>query len=471
MKKCSFDATLAQYLTYKMKNIWYKIFLTFLRSLIYAKRAVVWFFYESVSLGRIFMSFYRKHLGFRVYKFSFWLKNQLRKANISVDDGITGFLGQRATLQAALFVVAVVIMIPHSKLYTKETQTIAGRGTLLYNLVGPGDLDFEIEEVEVDLTQLAQRDSRGWREGSVVAENYNGTDAIFIVNNDQELGSVSAGGSAVSKPTILPGTELPKPSSSDRSSVITHTVKPGDVIGRIAEEYGINVTTILWANNLSTRSYIRPGDELKILPVNGLLHTVKRGETVSKIARLYDAESEDIVKYNNLQEGGSDIVVGEELLVPGGEKPRPVYVAPTPSRSTSLSKISAPAPSVTAPAGSGYLWPTNVRRITQYYGWRHTGLDIAGPLGSPLYASRGGTVIKSQCGWNGGYGCYIIIDHGNGVQTLYAHASRLYVSVGDVVTQGQNIASMGSTGRSTGPHIHYEVRLNGRRQNPLSYIR
>jgi murein DD-endopeptidase MepM/ murein hydrolase activator NlpD len=112
-----------------------------------------------------------------------------------------------------------------------------------------------------------------------------------------------------------------------------------------------------------------------------------------------------------------------------------------------------------------------VRRITQYFGWRHTGLDIAGKLGTPIYATRAGKVIKSQCGWNGGYGCYIIIDHGGGVISLYGHNSQLFVSVGDKVVQGQNISVEGSTGRSTGPHLHFEIRVNGVHQNPLKYIR
>jgi len=150
--------------------------------------------------------------------------------------------------------------------------------------------------------------------------------------------------------------------------------------------------------------------------------------------------------------------------------PTPVYVAPV-RKYTQLSNIAAPPPSVAAPAGSGYLWPAGVRYISQYFGWRHTGLDIAGKIGTGLYASRAGTVTRSQCGWNGGYGCYIIIDHGNGITTLYGHASRLYVSVGEYVSQGQTFAAMGSTGRSTGSHLHFEVRVNGARQNPLRYIR
>ena len=162
-------------------------------------------------------------------------------------------------------------------------------------------------------------------------------------------------------------------------------------------------------------------------------------------------------------------MIGEELIIPGGEKPQPVYVPPV--RKSALGSIGAPPPSIGAPAGSGYLWPTTVRRITQYFGLRHTGVDIAGPVGTPLYAAKAGIVTKSQCGWNGGYGCYVVVDHGSGVETLYGHASELLVTAGEDVSQGQTIALMGSTGRSTGPHVHFEVHLNRRLQNPLQYIR
>ena len=180
-------------------------------------------------------------------------------------------------------------------------------------------------------------------------------------------------------------------------------------------------------------------------------------------------ETNEIVSYNKLADA-SDIVIGEQLIIPNGVKVAVVY-ASTPSTKSVFRQVSAPPPSIDAPAGSGFLWPAGVRRISQYYGWQHTGLDIAGPIGTPLYASKSGTVIKSQCGYNGGYGCYIILDHGGGVQTLYGHSSQLLVSVGEKVIQGQTIALMGSTGRSTGPHIHFEVRINGVRENPLKYIK
>lgn len=460
-----------------MQRHFYKALLWLLRSLMYLKRFLFWvlgaFWDVLVRLNDV----YQRTLGFRLYKLWFLLKKQLIKWKVPLDSRLIEVLARRGTLQILFFCVGLAFMFPYSQLHTQETGKIAGRNSALFALLGPGENEFELEEVvEVDITELAQRDTRTWRQGAVSADSATPGATQQPGFTNQELSSISAGGAAITKPTIISGVDAPPAKvpiigSGTRTKIVEYVVKPGDVIGRIATEFGVSVETILWANNLSIRSYIRPGDTLQILPVSGLLHKVKRGDTISKIARTYDAEQDQIIKYNKLQAGGSDIVVGEKLVIPDGKKP---YVAPV-RRSSSVSQsfrsVSAPPPSVRAPAGSGYLWPTNVRRITQYYGWRHTGLDIAGPKGSPLYASRSGRVIKSKCGWNGGYGCYIILDHGGGVHTLYAHNSQLYVSVGEQVVQGQTIALMGSTGRSTGPHIHFEVRVNGRRQNPLRYIK
>ena len=159
-------------------------------------------------------------------------------------------------------------------------------------------------------------------------------------------------------------------------------------------------------------------------------------------------------------------------MIPGGTPPAIVpTVTIARTRPTETVPVNIPKPAnASATGGATLLWPTPGHVITQYYGWRHTGLDVDGTLASPLYASESGTVTIA--GWHsGGYGLQVMIKHDNGMVTRYAHASKLFVKVGDRVTRGQTIAMMGSTGRSTGSHLHYEVYVNGRRQNPLSYIR
>ncbi len=453
-----------------------KLLLLLLKGLVYGKRLLVWFFGRFSFIANKLEAVWQNTVGFRLYRLGFSWKRIFGKIHLPWSSRLFSFFGQRSIMQVILFCISFIVMLPHTNFVKADNNLIPGRKTVLYELVGPGDEVSEIEEIVVDVTSLVQKDTRSWKEGSVISElpTVGGELPPFLAN---EISGISVGGSAVTKPTILPGTKLPtqdvvENKVSGRTEVVLHEVQPGDVIGAIAEKYGISVATILYANNLSSRSLIRPGDKLKILPSTGVVHTVKRGDTVEKIARIYDTEKEKIIASNRLKNDGSDIVVGEELIVPDGVPPVAVQVV-APVRSNVFSRIVAPLPSIAVPAGSGYIWPTGVRRISQYYGWRHTGLDIAGPIGTPNYAISAGTVIKSQCGWNGGYGCYIIIDHGGGIQSLYGHNKEggLLVSVGERVVQGQTIGLMGSTGRSTGPHIHFEIRVSGTRVNPLQYIR
>ena len=261
--------------------------------------------------------------------------------------------------------------------------------------------------------------------------------------------------------------------SQKRNSIITYTVQKGDTVSTIARRFDITVNTILWANNLGSYSLIRPGDSLIILPESGILHTVKSGDTISRLANTYDVEEEKILSSNQL---GATLRIGDKIMIPGGRRIT-VVAATTPtvssgSNSSGLGIIRDLVKAPTSPAatsGTKMAWPTDGARITQYYSWRHTGLDIANKTGTPLYAAEDGTVEYS--GWSNGYGYNVLVDHGDGRKTRYAHASKLFVEKGDTVTRGENIAAMGSTGWSTGPHIHFEVIINGKKQNPLNYIK
>lgn len=455
-----------------MRKYLYKALFVFLRILVYLKRALeLLLTVPSSIVGRIF-DFAYNAINLRLYKTKSTIKKLAVAFNGPLNSQFVKIFTTRQALQFFLFLLILFMTIPHSRIYEINASQIPGHQTLLYRLVGPGEQDFQLEEV-IQINELAPLPkSDSWKQGAVTSQPLSQGNAMTITH-PPELAGVSTGGTAVTKPIIIPGATLPTASGKmERAAVVYHEVKSGETVSSIAQNYGISIATILWSNNLTARSYIRPGDKLKILPTSGVVHKVKRGDTLAKIAKLYSTELEKIIKANKLKEDGSDIVIGEELLIPGGviQAPKPVYI-PTTRRYTQLSSVAAPPPSISAPAGSGYLWPASVRHITQYFGWRHTGLDIAGPTGSAIYATKNGSVIRSQCGWNGGYGCYIILDHGNGIQTLYAHISHLYVSAGEQVLQGQTIATIGSTGRSTGPHLHFEVRVNGRMQNPLRYIR
>lgn len=245
---------------------------------------------------------------------------------------------------------------------------------------------------------------------------------------------------------------------STRTSIEYYIVKKGDNLGSIAEDYSISLNTLLWANQLTARSYIRPGDKLTILPVSGVSHTVKKGDTLAGIAGKYKADKDKILEFNHLADAGS-LQIDQVLVVPDGQI---VYVAPKIIYDQGYSGKSY--------TSSGQLlWPTVSKRITQYYHWSHPAIDIGANRGSRILAAEEGTVIYA--GWGKGYGYQVLIDHGGGFKTRYAHNTRLYVKAGSRVSRGQTIALSGNTGWSTGPHLHFEVYVSGVRRNPLLYIR
>jgi murein DD-endopeptidase MepM/ murein hydrolase activator NlpD len=248
-----------------------------------------------------------------------------------------------------------------------------------------------------------------------------------------------------------------------REEAEEYIVQEGDNVGSIAARFGISTNTILWENKLTSRTLIRPGQTLIILPTSGLSHIVKRGETLASIAKRYKVEQEEVLQFNELADASS-IAVGTKLIVPEGTPPI-VRVAAAPR---SPSAPSQPPPGVIA-SGAGMIPPATGYRITQYYSFRHSGIDVGLKNGSAVVASDDGVVARA--GWGTGYGNYVLVDHGNGLVTRYAHNSKNYVSAGDRVSRGQTIAAVGSTGWSTGPHIHFEIIQNGRFVNPTKYVK
>lgn len=260
---------------------------------------------------------------------------------------------------------------------------------------------------------------------------------------------------------ITPSGIMPQ-AINTRTEIIDYLVQSGDTISTIAQKFGININTVLWANNLSYTSLIKPGQVLKILPVNGLTHQVKKGDNLTTIAKKYQADIQKILEFNKLA-NAEDVKIGEIIIIPEGIKPATFVPQPA---ATIKSIFTPPATPLT---GTKLQWPIDSQYITQYFGWRHTGIDISGKSGSLIYAAENGKVERA--GWTRGYGYNIVINHGNGLKTLYAHASKLYVSVGESVSRGQAIAAVGSTGWSTGPHLHFEIIVNGVKKNPLNYVR
>lgn len=239
-------------------------------------------------------------------------------------------------------------------------------------------------------------------------------------------------------------------SNNGGGEISVYVVREGDALSQIAEMYGVTTNTILWANDISKASDIQPGDTLVILPIVGVQHTVAEGETFSAILKKYDADFDEVLEYNNLASADA-LSAGDELMIPGGEMHTPKKVA----RRAAPTKSSG---STSTTGGGGFLHPAPGSVKTQgIHGYN--AVDFGGGHGSAIKAAAAGEVILSKgSGWNGGYGTYIVIKHSNGTQTLYAHLSRNDVVVGQYVSAGQVIGGMGSTGKSTGTHLHFEVR-------------
>ncbi len=246
--------------------------------------------------------------------------------------------------------------------------------------------------------------------------------------------------------------EAPWSEQEGRQEILSYEVQPGDTLWSIASQFGLDVDTIRWSNPDLERNpdMLSVGTELTILPVKGIYHTVQSGETLSWIAQKYGVAEIDISGYppNHLT-GGDHLREGQRLIVPHGHK-----------------ELKRPTP---LPASdSPFAWPL-VGIITQRYGPNHLAIDIGAPYGSPVYAGRAGRVIHA--GWaRTGYGYTVIVDHGDGEQSLYSHMKGALVQPGDWVERGQVIGEVGSTGNSSGPHVHFEVRVDGERLNPLDYL-
>ena len=252
-------------------------------------------------------------------------------------------------------------------------------------------------------------------------------------------------------------------SDKPRDKVVDYLVLQGDTLSGIAKKFGISVDTIRWENDLVKDSTLKPGQKLRILPVSGVRYKVRKGETIYSIAKKFEAEPQAIVDFpfNSFADDETfALAVGQEIIIPEGVMDEPV--AP----------VRKSTPEYFAGSGTGtgqFIWPTQ-GKITQNYAWYHQGLDIANKASPNVLAADSGRVTVA--GWpdKSGYGNRVVIDHGNGYVTLYGHLTQIYVTPGQYVNRGEPVGKMGTTGRSTGIHLHFEVRKGSSRLNPLSFL-
>jgi len=311
-------------------------------------------------------------------------------------------------------------------------------------------------------------------EATPVAE----TASAFVGASAQGLGSTFGATVELGNDSLKPNMVLsfvdrsPKIAAAPdtaRPEVLYYSVKSGDTVLAIAKRFGLQPETLMWSNSFIEQNpdRLKIGDQVRILPIDGVLHVVKRGDTLSGIASKYETDMQAIVQYapNGMTGVNDSLPIGKEIVVPGGTKP---YVAPTVGGASTAYSVARPAGAL---AGSGnFSWPA-AGYVSQGY-WRgHPAIDIAGWVGAPVTAADSGYVVLAGGGWNGGYGNYVIIDHGNGFTTLYAHLNSIFVKPGETVSRGQQVGTMGNTGNSTGAHLHLEIRYNGVPYNPASYLK
>ena len=371
----------------------------------------------------------------------------------------------RSILHAAI--IGVALTTAGGNIYAQtQATTSSGEQSVLYKYITGDDSTVEKSGPPTADDQQFAADAANANNPS----STDGTDQTLDQGSDAmtELGALM--------PETVPGSGT----VAHRSQTEQYVVLPGDTLSDIADKFGISIATILWENNLTVHDFIKPGQTLSILPTTGITYKVKSGDTIAKIAAANGVDPQDIKSWNNLADDAT-IAMGQALIIPGGKITPPPAPKPKPRAIASPVQIFAKPPDLAAGSKNttDMVWPTTSHYITQPYGiWSfvdhgiHTGVDLGAPKGTPIYAADDGIVTHSGCGVScaTGYGYYIDIDHGNGISTRYGHTSQRFVKVGEQVHKGETIGLVGSTGHSTGPHLHFEVRVNGHYVNPLPYI-
>lgn len=453
------------------------------------------------SVGRVLAPIQRvivRFLILPVYGFIVFTKIRIQRLAVPTRGFLLFLITNRYLLHVTIGGLTLIVLVTNLQTRNAHAQDI-GENSILFALAS-GDRS-DISEEPVHVTQA--REHRYLGDGTIVT--------IPHVDFDYDTADSEVGAS-----TIMPGTIVAEPYDATQATpapveepkvpgIRTYVVKNNDTVSSIAKRFGVNVGTIVWNNNLNNQHYLQPGDELRIPPVSGMIVSVKSGDTLAKLAKKYRVNADDIASANHI--GNKALAIGTPVVIPGTtpsdlEQTKTQIIAQVPAKPKPTLKPTAvePTPTLTEPstsddevihddtspvttpvtppppaddsnlAANRLLWPTSGHSITQYYGWQHTGVDIDGDYTSPIYAAADGVVEKA--GWNaGGYGLMILIDHQNGLKTRYGHSSKLFVKPGDTVKRGQVISMMGTTGRSTGTHLHFEVYKDGKRTNPLAWIR
>ena len=358
-----------------------------------------------------------------IYRIYHRAKQRFQAVMIRYRHAWLSFLTARSLIHVAIVVIAFTVAANSVMANEKGVEDFGSRTLLKYLVQGGGDSDEEFIEYALPPASesLYAQTHAGTVDRNLIVQSQADERALLAVARQEQSGVVLARAN-------IPTTDF---AGAPRQKVVEYAVEGGDTVGLIASRFNVSADSIIWANGMDERAMIKPGQSLKVPPVSGVIHTVAKGETVESIAIKYHTDATSILDFNRLADAKA-IEVGNQLVVPGGkiDKPKPVI---TPTTGSRLAGYTGPKPASVRATGAGLLWPTTSRRINQGYSLRHPGIDIDGNR-SPLYAAESGRVVRTN--WGRGYGNDVIIDHGNGLQTLYAHLSKTYVTAGQSVGKG-----------------------------------
>lgn len=289
--------------------------------------------------------------------------------------------------------------------------------------------------------------------------------AILQQNYEAKLARAAA---ELEAGTLIPPTE--------KQGAIAYTTQPGDTLHRLSQMYQVESAAIALSNGIDAKTRLSVNQKVYIPRPKSIVHVVGVDETLQSIAEQYRVDPAAIARATPLEDP-SRIEIGQELVIPGtaamllhARSLAKAGYETFPPDKPGIEGVGSPV--MSAPSSSGYVWPVS-GDFSSGYGWRwgraHRGIDIAGPVGSPIGAVKDGTVVYAD--WDGGFGNKVDIEHADGTMTRYAHGDRIFVTKGQRVEQGQVIMSRGSTGLSTGPHLHFELWVDGEPVNPEPFLR
>lgn len=390
-----------------------------------------------------------------LYKVGLLMSKRMERVIRSSKNGMLWVFTARRTVHA-VFVLLLFFVLTQNVLAKDISPDEFGQNSLILTLVDAESQDIVETADSVAYTNNTISDELG----SLDAQNASGETLNPV---DSEIATINQG--SIVQPTLTGSAP-----SAVFNSEESHIVNEGETLSEIAALYGVRVQTLLDENGLTETSFIRPGQKLTILVTpsgKAVRHQVKSGDTISSIAKAYGVSEESITSFNNLNDADS-LALGQTLIIDGGSKPAPRASTTLARVSNFLSTPIATGSPASGPSGK-FGWPAPGRSVTQGVRAGHIAIDVDCESSQSLFAAESGTVAAA--GWSGGYGNRIVLNHGGGIQTLYGHFAKLYVSAGQSVSRGQAIGQCGTTGYSTGTHLHFEVRVGGRPVNPWSYLR